>query len=37
MSYFSLIIYSPVNRDDFISKYRNSNFPREEVLKQVIG
>ncbi|KAJ9139449.1 Trimethyllysine dioxygenase [Pleurostoma richardsiae] len=26
-----------INRDDFISRWRNTNFPREEVLDQVIG
>ncbi|CAN8095694.1 unnamed protein product [Discula destructiva] len=26
-----------VNRDDFVSRWRNTNFPREEVLAQVIG
>jgi trimethyllysine dioxygenase len=26
-----------INRDDFISRWRNTNFPREEVLKHVIG
>ncbi|CAK7219169.1 hypothetical protein SEUCBS140593_003800 [Sporothrix eucalyptigena] len=24
-------------RDDFISRWRNTNYPREEVLKQVVG
>ncbi|KAI0872880.1 trimethyllysine dioxygenase [Hypoxylon argillaceum] len=26
-----------INRDDFISRWRNTNYPRSEVLKQVIG
>ncbi|KAI1104280.1 Trimethyllysine dioxygenase [Jackrogersella minutella] len=26
-----------INRDDFISRWRNTNFPRDEVLKRVIG
>ncbi|ELQ38131.1 trimethyllysine dioxygenase [Pyricularia oryzae Y34] len=26
-----------INNDDFISRYRNTNFSREEVLRQVIG
>jgi trimethyllysine dioxygenase len=27
----------PVNRDDFISRWRNTNFPRDDVLSQVVG
>ncbi|KAI1332085.1 Trimethyllysine dioxygenase [Xylariaceae sp. FL0255] len=26
-----------INRDDFISRWRNTNFPRQEILKQVVG
>lgn len=26
-----------VNRDDFISRWRNTNYPRDEILKRVIG
>lgn len=26
-----------INRDDFISRWRNTNFPRETVLSQVVG
>ncbi|KAF3346736.1 hypothetical protein VD0002_g4248 [Verticillium dahliae] len=26
-----------INRDDFISRWRNTNFPREDVLSQVVG
>lgn len=26
-----------VSMDDFLSRWRNSNLPREEVLAQVIG
>ncbi|OHW90317.1 trimethyllysine dioxygenase [Colletotrichum incanum] len=26
-----------INRDDFISRWRNTNFPREHVLNQVVG
>ncbi|KAI0433061.1 trimethyllysine dioxygenase [Xylaria sp. FL1042] len=26
-----------INRDDWISRWRNTNFPKSEVLKQVIG
>ncbi|GAP91740.2 putative trimethyllysine dioxygenase [Rosellinia necatrix] len=26
-----------INRDDFISRWRNTNYPRDQVLKQVIG
>ncbi len=25
------------NRDDFISRWRNTNFPREEILERIIG
>jgi len=27
----------PVNRDDFISRWRNTNFERQTILNQVIG
>ncbi|KAK2064652.1 trimethyllysine dioxygenase [Colletotrichum caudatum] len=26
-----------INRDDFISRWRNTNFPREHILNQVVG
>ncbi|CAJ2508251.1 Uu.00g094370.m01.CDS01 [Anthostomella pinea] len=26
-----------INRDDFVSRWRNTNFPRAEILKRVIG
>ncbi|KAI5865575.1 Trimethyllysine dioxygenase [Durotheca rogersii] len=26
-----------INRDDFISRWRNTNYPRQEILKRVIG
>ncbi|KAL2760874.1 hypothetical protein ACRALDRAFT_1045986 [Sodiomyces alcalophilus JCM 7366] len=26
-----------INRDDFISRWRNTNFPREAILSQVVG
>ncbi|KAI0834573.1 Trimethyllysine dioxygenase [Hypoxylon sp. FL0890] len=26
-----------INRDDFISRWRNTNYPRDEILKRVIG
>ncbi|KAK8110935.1 Trimethyllysine dioxygenase [Apiospora kogelbergensis] len=26
-----------INRDDFVSRWRNTNFPREEILKRVVG
>lgn len=26
-----------VNRDDFISRWRNTNYPREEILRRIIG
>lgn len=26
-----------INRDDFISRWRNTNYPRDEVLKRIIG
>ncbi|KAI1659000.1 Trimethyllysine dioxygenase [Daldinia decipiens] len=26
-----------INRDDFISRWRNTNYPRDEILKQIIG
>lgn len=26
-----------VNRDDFVSRWRNTNFPHEQVLNQVVG
>ncbi|SPN98881.1 related to Trimethyllysine dioxygenase [Cephalotrichum gorgonifer] len=26
-----------INRDDFISRWRNTNFPREEILSRVVG
>lgn len=28
---------SAVNRDDFVSRWRNTNLSREDVLAQVIG
>ena len=27
---------SPVNHDDFISRWRNTNFSRKEVLQQIL-
>ncbi|KAI1097004.1 hypothetical protein F5B19DRAFT_15825 [Rostrohypoxylon terebratum] len=26
-----------INRDDFISRWRNTHYPREEILKRIIG
>ncbi|KAI1776405.1 Trimethyllysine dioxygenase [Hypoxylon cercidicola] len=26
-----------INRDDFISRWRNTNYPRDEILKRIIG
>lgn len=26
-----------INRDDFISRWRNTNFPREEIMRRVVG
>ncbi|KAK8065670.1 trimethyllysine dioxygenase [Apiospora hydei] len=26
-----------INRDDFVSRWRNTNFPREEILKRIVG
>ncbi|KAK7953307.1 Trimethyllysine dioxygenase [Apiospora saccharicola] len=26
-----------INRDDFISRWRNTNFPREDILKRIVG
>lgn len=26
-----------INRDDFVSRWRNTNYPRDEILKRVIG
>ncbi|KAK8058684.1 Trimethyllysine dioxygenase [Apiospora phragmitis] len=26
-----------INRDDFISRWRNTNFPREEILQRIVG
>lgn len=26
-----------INRDDFISRWRNTNYPREEILERIIG
>ncbi|KAI0124394.1 trimethyllysine dioxygenase [Xylariales sp. AK1849] len=26
-----------INRDDFISRWRNTNYPREEILRRVVG
>ncbi|KAF3063888.1 Trimethyllysine dioxygenase [Daldinia childiae] len=26
-----------INRDDFISRWRNTNYPRDDILKQIIG
>lgn len=30
-------VCSTVNRDDFISRWRNTNYPRSEVLPRVTG
>jgi len=35
--YYSISNPDPVNRDDFISRFKMTNYGREEVLRQVLA